>query len=100
MESPMLQKIFALNVPINTSMLNEISDHLMISLGHAFPAYLLENFADRNTGMKRISNCRRIGYINATVHRFNNIMPTSSADLQLVCDSFQSKKNSFVMILQ
>jgi hypothetical protein len=98
MESPMLQKIFALNVPINTSMLNEISDRLTIALGHAFPAYLSECPADRNTGMKRITGCRRIGYMDNTVHRLHNISPNSSAGLQLVDDSFQSKKNSFMMI--
>jgi hypothetical protein len=98
MESPMLQKIFALNVPINTSMLNEISDRLTIALGRAFPAYLLEGCTEKNTGMKRINDCRRIGYIDNTVHRLNHIPPDSSTGLPLVCDSFHSKKNSFSMI--
>jgi hypothetical protein len=98
MESPMLQKIFALNVPINTSMLNEISDQLMIALGHAFPAYSLERCADQNTGVKRMTDCRQIGYIDNTVHRLNNITFDSSGGLQLVCDSSHSKKNSFLMI--
>ncbi len=94
----MLQKIFALNVPINTSMLNEISDQLTIALGHTFPAYLLERSADQNTGMKRMTDCRQISYIDNTVHRLKNITPYSSEDLQLICDGFQLKKNSFVMI--
>lgn len=98
MESPMLQKIFALNVPINTSMLNEISDQLMIALGHAFPAYLLGGSADRNIGMKRITDCRQIGYIDTTAYRLNNIAPDFSKGLSLVCDSFKLKKNSFVMM--
>jgi hypothetical protein len=98
MESPMLQKIFALNVPINTSMLNEISDLLMIALEHAFSAYLLEPSVDRNTGVQRITGCRRIGYMSTVVYRLNNVAPYSSASLQVICDGFQSKKNSFVMI--
>jgi hypothetical protein len=100
MEFPMLQKIFILNVPINTSMLNEISDRLKIALGYAFPAYLLECDANRNTNMKRMMGCQKVCYADATVHRLKNIIPDLSEDLPLSFDNFKLKKNSFVIILK
>jgi 3-methyladenine DNA glycosylase/8-oxoguanine DNA glycosylase len=89
----MLQKFFTVNVSVNISMLNELTDRLTIALGYSFPTYLASRSGGKNAGSTKRMSCRQTLYINAIAHRLASDDYYVSPDLLLVTDILEVKKN-------
>jgi hypothetical protein len=89
----MLQKFFTVNIPVNISMLNELTDRLTIALGYSFSTYMASRSGSKNAGSTKRMSCRQTLYINAIAHRLASDACGGSPDLPLVTDILELKKN-------
>jgi 3-methyladenine DNA glycosylase/8-oxoguanine DNA glycosylase len=95
----MLQKFFTVNVPVNISMLNELTDRLAIALGYSFPTYLASRSVGKSAFSTKRMSCRQTLYVDAVAHRLASDDYCVSSDLLLETDILEVKKNILNLVL-